>query len=117
MFPALREMMGRRERGALWAMSLSKPACYWSVCSTGLLPLITSLFEAASDINNSTAAPSGWRKDNSKCGIMESTKKLTLALSIIIIHDVAVTSFHQNGKCLFTLKVKMLHNHRESEYI
>lgn len=67
-------MVGGRERGALWAMSLSKPACYWSVCSTGLLPLITSLFAAASDINNSTAAASGWRRDNSECGIIESTK-------------------------------------------
>lgn len=69
-------MVGGRERGALRAMSLSKPACYWRVCSTGLLPLITSLFAAASDINNSTAAPSGWRRDNSKCGIIESTKKI-----------------------------------------
>jgi len=110
------------ERGALWGMSLSKPACYWSVCSTELLPLITSLFAVASDINNSTAAQSGLRKDNSKCGITrqkkkkEKKKKITLALSIII-QNVAVTSFHQTGKCLFTLKVKMLHNQRKSAYI
>jgi len=108
-----------RERGALWAMSLSKPACYWSVCSTELLPLITSLFAVASDINNSTAAQSGLRKDNSKCGITRQKKIIiiiTLALSIII-QNVAVTSFHQTGKCLFTLKVKMLHNQRKSAYI